>query len=151
MDPCRVSARIVCPECCTVPEKHSVHATGALVIERVGHLINQHLNRQDIGVWWGGEEFLLIFLDTDLDAAQQAAEAFRKLIARLRFHDEIRVTGSFGVAQYRPGKESVQLFQRADDALYTAKKQGRNRVCASASQDEHASSEFSPLSGPGGR
>lgn len=114
----------------TVNDDHG-HATGDLVIERIGRLINQHLNRQDIGVRWGGEEFLLIFLETDREAAQQAAEAFRRLIANMRFHDEISVTASFGVAQYRSGEDSVALFQRADDALYKAKKEGRNRVCAS--------------------
>lgn len=109
------------------------HAMGDLVIERIGHLINQHLNRQDVGVRWGGEEFLLILLETDLKAAQMAAEAFRKLINHTRFHDEISVTASFGVAQWRPDEDRAAVFQRADDALYLAKKKGRNRVCVSSS------------------
>ena len=116
----------------TVNDEHG-HAMGDLVIERIGHLVNQHLNRQDIGVRWGGEEFLLILLETDLDAASRAAEAFRKLIADTRFHDEINVTGSFGVAQCRPGEDGAALFKRADDALYRAKQKGRNRVCVSES------------------
>ncbi|MDZ7791047.1 MAG: diguanylate cyclase [Xanthomonadales bacterium] len=107
------------------------HAMGDLVIERIGHLITQHLNRQDIGIRWGGEEFLLVLLDTVLDAARMAAEAFRKLIANTRFHDGISVTGSFGVAQCRPGEDGAALFQRADEALYQAKADGRNRVCVS--------------------
>ncbi len=115
-----------------VNDEHG-HAMGDLVIERIGHLVNQHLNRQDIGVRWGGEEFLLILLETDLDAASRAAEAFRKLIADTRFHDEINVTGSFGVAQCRPGEDGAALFKRADDALYRAKQKGRNRVCVSES------------------
>lgn len=107
---------------------HHGHAMGDLVIERIGHLVTQHLNRQDIGVRWGGEEFLLIFFETDLEGARQAAEAFRKLIANTRFHDEISVTASFGVAQSRPGEDAGALFQRADEALYKAKEDGRNRV-----------------------
>lgn len=110
-----------------VNDEHG-HAMGDLVIERIGHLISQHLNRQDIGIRWGGEEFLLVFLETDLDGARLAAEAFRKLIANTRFHDEISVTASFGVAQYRRGEDAAALFNRADDALYRAKEKGRNRV-----------------------
>lgn len=109
------------------------HTMGDLVIERIGHLITQHLNRQDIGIRWGGEEFLLVLLETDLEAARMAAEAFRKLIANTRFHDEISVTGSFGVAQCRSGEDGAALFKRADDALYQAKDSGRNQVCVASS------------------
>lgn len=105
------------------------HALGDLVLERVGRLINLRLNRQDVGVRWGGEEFLLVLLETELDGARRAAETFRKLIADTSFHDEIRVTASFGIAQLLPGEQADALFNRADRALYAAKEAGRDRVC----------------------
>ncbi|NBB93706.1 MAG: diguanylate cyclase [Gammaproteobacteria bacterium] len=105
------------------------HGMGDLVLERIGRLITQRLNRQDFGMRWGGEEFMLVLLDTALEEAGLAAEAFRKLIATTGFHDEIRVTASFGVAQWRPGEDVDALFDRADAALYEAKRDGRDRVC----------------------
>ncbi|MDZ7790800.1 MAG: diguanylate cyclase, partial [Xanthomonadales bacterium] len=105
------------------------HQMGDLVLERIGRLINQRLNRQDTGVRWGGEEFLLILLDTNREGARQAAESFRALIEATGFHDEIRITASFGVAQWRRGDTLETLFKRADVALYEAKNAGRNRVC----------------------
>lgn len=108
------------------------HAMGDLVLERLGRLINRRLNRQDVGVRWGGEEFLLILIETDAERARQAAESFRSLIAETGFHDEIAITVSFGVAQWRPGESLEALFKRADVALYEAKDQGRNRVCVAA-------------------
>jgi len=104
------------------------HAMGDLVLERIGRLINQRLNRQDIGIRWGGEEFVLVLLDTDLEGARRAAETFRKLIADTSFHDEIRATASFGIAELLPHEQVDSLFQRADKALYAAKDAGRNRV-----------------------
>lgn len=105
------------------------HQMGDLVLERIGRLINQRLNRQDTGVRWGGEEFLLILLDTDRGGARRAAESFRTLIEATGFHDEIRITASFGVAQWQRGETLEALFSRADVALYEAKDAGRNRVC----------------------
>lgn len=85
---------------------------------------------------WGGEEFLLVLLDTDHNGARQAAESFRALIEHTPFHDEIRATASFGAAQWRPGESLEVLFERADIALYRAKDSGRNRVCVAMDGDE---------------
>jgi len=104
------------------------HGIGDLVLERIGRLITQRLNRQDFGMRWGGEEFLLVLLDTEIEDARRAAEAFRRLVADTGFHDEIRVTASFGVAQWREDEKLDALFHRADEALYDAKAAGRNQV-----------------------
>lgn len=108
------------------------HAQGDLVLQRLGRLITQRLQRKDIAMRWGGEEFLLVLLETDAKAAVSAAESFRQLIAETDFHDEIAVTASFGVAAFDPQRDdSVDaLFRRADAALYRAKAEGRNRVAA---------------------
>jgi diguanylate cyclase (GGDEF)-like protein/PAS domain S-box-containing protein len=111
------------------------HAAGDKVLERIGRLLNQRLNRQDVGMRWGGEEFLLVLLETDLEGARQAAERFRSLIENSRFHQEIQVSASFGVAQFRPDEALKTLFSRADSALYTAKESGRNQVVASGVSD----------------
>lgn len=114
------------------------HAAGDAALEKIGRLINRRLNRQDVGMRWGGEEFLLILLETDSESARQAAERFRVLIERSRFQDELRMTASFGVAQFQSGEDRRALFRRADAALYQAKKTGRNRVIAAESTDETA-------------
>jgi diguanylate cyclase (GGDEF)-like protein/PAS domain S-box-containing protein len=108
------------------------HAQGDLVLQRLGRLITQRLQRKDVAMRWGGEEFLLVLLDTGAEAAVSAAESFRQLIAETDFHDDITVTASFGVAEFDPQRDdSVDaLFRRADAALYRAKAEGRNRVAA---------------------
>lgn len=108
------------------------HARGDEVLERIGRLISQRLNRQDIGMRWGGEEFLLGLLETDIEGASQAAESFRGLIESSRFEDGLTVTASFGVAELQAGETLRSVFERADAALYRAKDQGRNRACLAA-------------------
>jgi len=77
---------------------------------------------------YGGEEFLAILPCTDAAGAEYCAERIRALIARHEFRDQYNVTVSVGVAEYNLGETVPQLLTRADDALYQAKREGRNRV-----------------------
>lgn len=84
----------------------------------------------DIGRF-GGDEFLVILPDTDLTGAGLAAERLRKKISDQPFatcDGSIECTVSIGVARHRPGEASHQTIARADEALYAAKSEGRNRV-----------------------
>ncbi len=80
----------------------------------------------------GGEEFLVVLPATRLDAAAAVAERLRQAIERMaleRSDDSTRITSSFGVSEHAIGDDGVEvLLKRADDALYRAKHEGRNRV-----------------------
>ena len=83
---------------------------------------------------YGGEEFLFLLLDTELEAGEQVAEKIRKLVQSTRFHDPDgnyigEVTVSIGFARFpRDGEDGSQLVASADRALYAAKDRGRNQV-----------------------
>ena len=80
---------------------------------------------------YGGEEFLVILPRTGLEQAGICAERLRRITERMRFPDlgeGFSITVSIGIAQYRPAEDLKELLQRADAALYRAKREGRNRV-----------------------
>ena len=79
---------------------------------------------------YGGEEFIVLLPGTGLSGAINCAERIRELTAERKFTDDIKVTVSVGVAQYRANEEIKETIQRADEALYQAKSSGRNQVCA---------------------
>ncbi len=108
------------------------HNRGDVVLKRIADTVRPYLREADAFVRWGGEEFLIIAPETDLEGARRLAEKVRTAIAAIVFVDMPSITASFGVAQYRPGEPSDTLINRADDALYRAKAHGRNRVEAAA-------------------
>lgn len=77
---------------------------------------------------WGGEEFLIICPQTNIQNAQMLAEKIRKKIESHDFEISKQITCSLGVAQYRDNDEAEDIFKRSDKALYEAKNSGRNRV-----------------------
>ena len=80
---------------------------------------------------WGGEEFMIVLPGMTLKKAAAFAESLRARIEKLRFALCGSETASFGVAQALPGEEADTMIMRADVALYTAKKLGKNRVYCS--------------------
>jgi diguanylate cyclase (GGDEF)-like protein len=77
---------------------------------------------------YGGEEFIAVLPETDLLGAHRCAERIRKNIAEQTFRGSYQVTVSIGVAEYKHGETVPQLLTRADQALYQAKRDGRNLV-----------------------
>ncbi|MBD3249907.1 diguanylate cyclase [Candidatus Woesearchaeota archaeon] len=78
-----------------------------------------------------GEEFAAIFYDVDESQARMIAERIRESIAHNHFKFEgqkYSLTASFGVAEFNPGEDTYQLLKRADEALYAAKRNGKNKV-----------------------
>ncbi|CUW39716.1 putative Response regulator [Magnetospirillum sp. XM-1] len=104
------------------------HQTGDDVLKSIAELLRSGVRAVDIVGRWGGEEFLVICPDTDLDGAQALAEKLRSSIAAEPFPAIGPTTSSFGVAQYRAGESFKDTVARADTALYKAKINGRNRV-----------------------
>ncbi len=114
------------------------HLFGDKVIRAVAQVIKGNIKGQDIGVRYGGEEFLILLPLTPVDGALVLAEKLRSLIASSRIKrinsDEMleSVTISIGVASRQDGEVLEALVGRADEALYVSKSNGRNRVTAAA-------------------
>ena len=108
------------------------HVAGDTAIQHAGRLIRSGLRRSDLCCRWGGEEFVILLPDTALKEAAGVAEKLRAAIAAFPvplWDADIPITASFGVAE---GVEDLErLIDRADAALYRAKREGRDRVvCA---------------------
>ena len=111
------------------------HAAGDHVLVEAAGLFRRNLRGQDLCARWGGEEFLILLPDTDQLQAEAVAEKLRGLIAHHSITHQgrsIAITLSRGVAAYRPGRTADDCIQAADDALYIAKRAGRNRWAAAA-------------------
>jgi diguanylate cyclase (GGDEF)-like protein len=90
------------------------------------------LRREDVMARYGGEEFVLLLPETDIDGARALAERCRERLASMPIvvggAKAINVTASFGIATRGAGATVEELLHAADDALYRAKRDGRNRV-----------------------
>jgi two-component system, cell cycle response regulator len=108
------------------------HGAGDLVLEEFGQRVKSNLRTTDLAGRIGGEEFLLILPETDMDGALLLAERLRAATGETPFDlapDSLRVTCSLGVAQRVPeDRDGGALLARADGALYAAKRGGRDRV-----------------------
>ena len=104
------------------------HVVGDLVLKSLAELLQQLCRQEDILARFGGEEFLIFFDECDEKNATNIAERMRIEIAQLN-PAKIPISASIGVAQLKIGEEGfTDLVKRADDAMYHAKKTGRNKV-----------------------
>jgi len=117
------------------------HLVGSETLEEVGGVIRGSLRAGDVGARFGGEEFAAFLLDADYAQGMVAAERVRSAIDKYEFsatrrgtegeHRTHRMTISVGVASFpTDASDPIQLVEKADSALYRAKRSGRNRVCA---------------------
>lgn len=106
------------------------HDFGDEVLKRVSEIIKKMLREGDAAVRWGGEEIVIICPKTSHDGAYRVAEKLREEIKGSRFSiDSVTVTASFGVASIGHHESFSQALGRADEALYEAKRTGRDKVC----------------------
>jgi diguanylate cyclase (GGDEF)-like protein len=108
------------------------HPQGDVVLQQVARVLRESSRDADAPARYGGEEMALILPHTDLDGAFAIAERVRVAIEELRIprldHEgDLRVTASLGVTASADGNKDA-LIAAADDALYTAKRQGKNRT-----------------------
>ena len=108
------------------------HAVGDYVLQTLAKIVKENLREMDYLVRWGGEEFILITPETDIERAGVLAERIRKVTESYKFDHGGTITVSFGVTEYKPDDTEDTFIKRADDAMYEAKKKGRNRIEVSA-------------------
>jgi len=108
------------------------HPKGDIVLRQVAKIMTDNTRRSDIVARYGGEEFAVILPGTGHHGAQRVAEAIRSRIEQFTFEDESRpgtITLTLGIAVFPHDAASAEaLIQRADDALYRGKHEGKNRV-----------------------
>ena len=115
------------------------HLTGSKTIEEVGECIMNCVRSGDAAARFGGEEFAAFLLDAEMSQALIAAERIRAIIEARGFSvirqgrpdSTHRITISIGISSFPDdSKDPIELVEMADSALYRAKREGRNRVCA---------------------
>ena len=108
------------------------HGAGDVVLQNFAKLVSANIRGSDILARWGGEEFVLLMVNTSVHDGSQMLERVRSVVAAAPMPvapgQNLRVTVSIGAAQLQQGDEPAQLLMQADEALYAAKHQGRNRV-----------------------
>ena len=114
----------------TVNDSHG-HAAGDYVLQKVAMVLRSSLRNRDLLSRLGGEELAVLLPETDAALAQVIGERLRRAIDEMEIVWEgkaIHITASFGIATAPGTLSMVELFERADAALYAAKHGGRNRV-----------------------
>ena len=107
------------------------HEAGDEMLCGFSRSVVQRMRASDYFGRYGGEEFLLILTDTNLEGARIVADRLRRETEQLSFSDtnpDLRISVSIGLAEHQPEDEIEQTLKRADNALYKAKAAGRNRV-----------------------
>lgn len=107
------------------------HGVGDQVLQSLAQTLQQRLRSSDVAARIGGEEFVALLPDTSLEEARAAADALRLAVAAQSHPQAGPITISLGVSALRAddADNASTLLERADAALYQAKKEGRNRVC----------------------
>ncbi len=119
-----------------INDKHG-HLVGDHVLKEIAQITKRSLRESDIVSRWGGEEFLVLLKNCSLEKATSIAENLRNAIANYDFSRtttlvkgkvKLNITVSMGVAQCKESETEDSVFERADQALYHAKENGRNSV-----------------------
>jgi len=109
------------------------HLRGDDLLSAIGEQLGRSLRTSDIRCRYGGDEFLVVLPDTPTLGAQKVADLLRQDLAKVTVGadaNRMAVTVSIGVAAAIPGElDAKALIQRADEAMYRAKRAGRNRLC----------------------
>lgn len=113
------------------------HASGDEVLRRFAQILSAEMGTGGVVARYGGEEFVVL-LPTPLEVAVRRSEAVRAAISNVEFPDlrSRHVSASFGVSDVRIGDTPDSLFARADQALFMAKQQGRNRTVSAGSSEQ---------------
>lgn len=117
------------------------HLVGDLVLRELAYLLRRELPAGAIAARYGGEEMAVILQGQEAQSAAEIAERLRAVVCGHEFYDSnsgvrLKVTISLGLAHYQLGQGKSRLIARADEALYTSKREGRNRVTAAVRESD---------------
>jgi len=107
------------------------HHVGDTALQHLGSVIQETLRPTDIAARFGGEEFVILLPDTSLDAAIETISRLQRALTKQLFlgnNERLLITFSAGIALFRGTEEQATVLNRADQAMYLAKKSGKNRV-----------------------
>ncbi len=104
------------------------HNAGDEALKEIVKVLSSNKRSTDYLGRWGGDEIIMLLTDTDLPGASHLAEKLRSLIDTHSFRGGMHITISLGTSQYQEGDTPVSFVERADAAMYRAKRGGRNRV-----------------------
>ena len=122
------------------------HNTGDQVLQAFATLLMENSRQEDLIARWGGDEFIMMLPGTSAKEATVFGERLRHRLEEITFPDSIiRVTASFGVSAYQPGDTIDSFIKRADQALYEAKKLGKNQFIIREDKPEKTEEEARKL------
>jgi diguanylate cyclase (GGDEF)-like protein len=127
------------------------HSVGDAVLKEVAYVLRKQLRAFDLSYRLGGEEFLILLPGSDIHKTEDLAERLRARVGAEELADGIPVTMSFGVSASTRNEtfDYAAVFARADAALYSAKRGGRDRVCMAGRQERaQAPSELDHAANP---
>jgi diguanylate cyclase (GGDEF)-like protein len=104
------------------------HSAGDHVLKTMADIVKKNIRKTTYLFRWGGEEFIIVIPEADINGAGILAERIRKAIEDYRFEGVGTVTVSFGITQFKEEDTADSLLKRADAAVYQAKANGRNRI-----------------------
>jgi polar amino acid transport system substrate-binding protein len=104
------------------------HQVGDSVLIKIAKILKENIRNVDYLGRWGGEEFVIICPETSLEGTLKLMEDLKKIIESESFETVGTVTASFGLTLFDLEDDASTILKRADDALYKAKDDGRNKV-----------------------
>jgi diguanylate cyclase (GGDEF)-like protein/PAS domain S-box-containing protein len=107
------------------------HNVGDEIIKKIASITKKRIRSSDYLIRWGGEEFIVMTQVHKMEQVEKIAENIRSAIEKENFNPVPKVTSSFGVTISKKNESLKTLVKKADDALYEAKKSGKNRVLRS--------------------
>jgi diguanylate cyclase (GGDEF)-like protein len=111
-----------------INDKHG-HSIGDAILRELAEILLAEVREHDQVTRWGGEEFVILCQHTTAAEARALCERITVAISHHTFSCNIKLSCSFGVAEQTPQENLLHCFERADKALYQAKKTGRNQIC----------------------
>ena len=104
------------------------HMMGDAILKKLGTILKDSTRKYDIVSRFGGEEFIVLFPNTNLQRARKVSERLRRDVEKDKEMMKYKVTISGGLSTYHKNDNVTRMKQRADKALYRAKHNGRNRI-----------------------
>lgn len=111
------------------------HGFGDEVLVRFAETLQENLRGYDVLTRYGGEEFVIVLHNINLDEAMVIAERTRIAVSEIEFRNQVHITVSIGLVQSRHNETMESIINRADQCMYQAKREGRNRVVSELEMD----------------